>query len=110
MPFHLIFLFLLQSGLAFAFSFFIVRIILGGSEGESREKSRTVIRKTRNVVLGFSVILPPVMFFAYYKSLPPGQSTSLAVWPAAWILMILGAVVLALSVANHGRFSKTQNR
>ena len=96
---HLIFLFIFQSGLAFAFSFFITRVLLGGNEGESRESLLVGIRKIRLVVLASAVLLPPAMFLAYYKSLPEGESISLAIWPAVWILMILLAVIGALSLA-----------
>ncbi|MEX0326059.1 MAG: hypothetical protein AB3N33_08235 [Puniceicoccaceae bacterium] len=100
---HLIFLFLFQSGLAFAFSYFITRILLGGNEGSSRESMLTGIRKIRLVVAAFTVILPLAMFFAYMKSLPEGKSLSLAVWPAVWIFMILAAVILALTMAMRSK-------
>ena len=99
MPVHLIFLFLFQSGLAFAFSYFIARILLGSNEAEARAQMLAGMRKVRLGVAVMAVGLPPVMFAAYYKSLPDGKSASLALWPAAWIFMILLAVVLALSVA-----------
>lgn len=96
---HLIFLFLFQSGLAFAFSYFITRILLGGNEGPARESMLTGIRKIRLIVAVSAVILPLAMFVAYKQSLPEGQSLALAVWPAVWIFMILLAVILALSLA-----------
>jgi len=99
MPIHLIFLFIFQSGLAFAFSYFIARIIVNSSQEDARDGILAGICLVRKIVLGFCVILPPLMFLAYFKSLPEGKSTSLAVWPAAWILMILLAVVLALTLA-----------
>ena len=99
MSFHLIFLFLFQSGLAFAFSYFIARILLGSNEAEGRGRMLAGMRKVRIGVLLMALVLPPVMFAAYYKSLPEGKSVSLAVWPAAWIGMILLAVVIALSIA-----------
>jgi hypothetical protein len=99
MSFHLLFLFIFQSGLAFAFSYFITRVLLGGHGGDSRESMIAGIRKIRWVVAASALILPPAMFYAYYKSLPEGQSIALAIWPAVWILMILLAVMLALTVA-----------
>ncbi|HSH10012.1 MAG TPA: hypothetical protein VK995_06460 [Oceanipulchritudo sp.] len=98
---HLIFLFLFQGGLAFAFTYFIARILLGGSEGEGRKRMIGGMRKIRLIVFAMAVILTPSMFFAYYKSLPEGQPVSLAVWPAVWILVILLAVILALQIALH---------
>jgi len=98
---HLIFLFLFQSGLAFAFSYFIVRVLLGGNEGESRDRLLRGIRKMQWIAAGLAVVMAPAMFFAYLKSLPEGQSISLAVWPAVWILMILLAVILALGMASR---------
>jgi len=106
MSVHLIFLFLFQGGLAFAFSFFIARIILSGSDGLARTNLVRGIRKIRMIVLAAVVLLPPAMFLAYYKSLPEGKSTSLAVWPAVWILVILLAVLLALSLAMRPKESK----
>jgi cytochrome bd-type quinol oxidase subunit 2 len=99
MPVHLLFLFLLQSGLAFAFSFFIARILLNGSKAEGRDKLLAAIRIVRKVVAALALILSPALFFAYYNSLPEGQSAVLALWPAVWIFLILAAVVLALTLA-----------
>lgn len=99
MSFHLIFLFAFQSGLAFAFSYFISRILLGGLEGAGRDSMLRGMRKMRLIAAAFAVLLPVVMFIAYYKSLPEGQPVSLAVWPAVWIFMILAAVVLAMTLA-----------
>ena len=99
MPVHLIFLFLFQSGLAFAFSYFISRIVLGGGDKEPPEGIQRGLRTIRLIAVGASLILPPLMFIAYFQSLPEGKSTALALWPAAWIFMILAAVVLALSIA-----------
>jgi hypothetical protein len=99
MPVHLIFLFLFQSGLAFAFSYFIARIVLSGARESSREGLLRGIRMVRLIVGGLCLILPVLMFVAYYQSLPEGKPASLALWPAAWIFMILGAVVAALTLA-----------
>lgn len=98
MPVHLVFLFLFQSGLAFAFTFFIGRVILGGSTAESAERIKSGMRKMRLLALLLAVLLAPVFFIAYYKSLPEGKSWTLAAWPAAWIFMILFAVVIALTL------------
>lgn len=98
MSFHLIFLFLFQSGLAFAFSYFIAKIVLNGCDEESLPK----LRRGLGIICGLTVVsaiaLPPVMFFAYYKALPEGKPANIALWPAVWIFMILAAVVLALSL------------
>lgn len=106
MPSHLIFLFLFQSGLAFAFSYFIARILLGGSSEDNLPKLLRGIRLIRLLVLAFCVVLPPVMFAAYFKSLPEGKPASLALWPAAWIFLILLAVVLALTIAIRQKGAK----
>ncbi|NDV60861.1 hypothetical protein G0Q06_00175 [Puniceicoccales bacterium CK1056] len=98
MSFHLIFLFLFQSGLAFAFSYFIAKIVLTGCDEESLPKLRRGLRWIALLTLACSIALPPVMFFAYYKALPEGKPANIALWPAVWIFMILGAVVLALSL------------
>jgi hypothetical protein len=41
------------------------------------------------------------MFLAYYKSLPDGEPTTIALWPAIWIFMILAAVPTALQLAVY---------
>lgn len=101
MPVHLIFLFLFQSGLAFAFTYFIARLVVSGDEPEARQRILRGLRIVRRIVMGFAVVLPPILFFAYYQSLPEGAAASIAVWPAAWILMILAAVLLALLLAGR---------
>jgi len=98
---HLIFLFLFQGGLAFAFTYFIARILLGGGDSEARERIIGGMRKIQLIVAALAVIMTPAMFFAYFKSLPEGQPVSLAIWPAVWILIILLAVILALQIAMH---------
>jgi hypothetical protein len=99
MPVHLIFLFLFQSSLAFAFSYFIARIILSGSKDSTRQRVERGLRVIRRIVVALALVLPFLMFIAYYQSLPEGQPTSLAVWPAAWIFMILAAVAIAITIA-----------
>jgi hypothetical protein len=98
MSFHLIFLFLFQSGLAFAFSYFIAKIVVSGCEEESLPGLRRGLRWIALITLACSIALPPVMFYAYYKALPEGKPASIALWPAVWIFMILAAVVIALSL------------
>jgi hypothetical protein len=101
MPTHIVFLFLFQAGLAFAFSFFITRLLVHGSK---RNSSSGLLRIIRRIRIGFcvaAIILPPAMFFAYFKSLPEGQPTSIALWPAAWIFLILAAVPTALWLASR---------
>ena len=97
----LIFLFLFQSGLAFAFSYFIARIMIGNSVGESRQRMVRAMRKIQWIAAALALFMAPAMFFAYLKSLPEGQPVSLAVWPAVWILMILLAVIVALGLASR---------
>jgi len=95
---HLIFLFFFQGGLAFAFSYFIVRVLLGGLDQDRRVQMIQGMRKIRLMVIFASLILPVAMFGAYYKSLPEGQSVALAVWPAVWILVIMAALVTGISL------------
>lgn len=99
MPVHLIFLFLFQSGLAFAFSYFIVKVLLDGAPDPASSTLPKGVRLVRNGALGTALILSPLMFFAYFKSLPEGKPATLAVWPAAWIFLILVAVAGALETA-----------
>jgi len=99
MPVHLIFLFLFQSGLAFAFSFFIAKVLLDGVADPASSSLPGGIRLVRNGALGLAVVLAPLMYVAYYNSLPEGKPATLAAWPAAWIFMILAAVAAALETA-----------
>lgn len=101
MPAHLVFLFLFQSGLAFAFSYFICRLILRGSNTASRPGLLRIVRRVRSLFLIAAFILPPAMFMAYYKSLPEGEPGSIAAWPAVWMLLILLAVPTALWMAGR---------
>lgn len=103
MPVHLLFLFLFQSALAFAFSYFIARVIISGSEDDSRDTLIRGISKVRNIALVGAFVLPAAMFVAYYNSLPEGKPATIALWPAGWIFMIMLAVVLALSLAGRGK-------
>lgn len=110
MSFHLIFLFLFQSGLAFAFSYFIARVLLGPDGEEARSKMLGGMRKVRAGTAVLTAVLPVVLFAAYHKSLPEGKPATLAVWPAVWIFMILLAVVLAITVAINRKPMDTKHR
>jgi cytochrome bd-type quinol oxidase subunit 2 len=99
MPVHLIFLFFFQGGLAFMFTFVLATVLLKTRDSESRERAVRGIRRIRLIILGATAILPVAMFAAYYGSLPEGKSYTVALWPAAWILVILLAVVAALTIA-----------
>lgn len=81
------------------FTFVLATVLLNSRDHESRERSIRGIRWIRLIFLGASAILPVAMFAAYYGSLPEGKSFTVALWPAAWILVILLAVVIALSIA-----------
>ena len=106
---HLIFLFFFQGGLAFAFSYFIVRVLVTGLDQVGRD--RLVKGMNKIMVLGIlaSVILPLAMFGAYYKSLPEGQSIALAIWPAIWILVIMVALLIGTSMGMRAKPNKKQN-
>ena len=98
---HLIFLFLFQGGLAFAFSYFIVRVLLGGSDPAGRENILKGMKTIRKLLIVCTLILPAAMFAAYFKSLPEDASISLAVWPAVWIFVIMAALIAAMSMAMN---------
>lgn len=78
--------------MAFAFTLFISTII-------AREANLLNVRRVRNGILAVAVILPLASFWVYQKSLPPGEPTNKAFWPALWIFMILLAVALGVSAA-----------
>lgn len=99
MPVHLLFLFFLQCGLAFVFTYFIARILLKGNQETDSASTISAMRKVRNIITVITVIIPPAMFAAYYQSLPQDQSTAVAIWPSVWIFLILLALVLALTFA-----------
>ena len=104
---HLIFLFFFQGGLAFAFSYFIVRVLLGGLDADAHKRMIHGMQKIRLLVIFASLVLPLAMFGAYYKSLPEGQSVPLAIWPAVWILVIMLALIVGISVGMHTRPRKS---
>lgn len=83
------------------FSFVLASVLLNNRDSESRQRIARGVRWVRAIALGSSAVLPVAMFAAYYGSLPEGQSYTVALWPAAWILVILMAIVIALSIAIH---------
>ena len=99
MSFHLLFLFVFQGAIAFAFTYVIARVLLGGIDGEARRGMLKGMARIRLLILVCALILPAAMFAAYFKSLPEGQPTSVALLPAIWILLILLALLGALSLA-----------
>ena len=101
MPVHLIFLFFFQGGLAFMFTYVLAAVLLRARDKDSRERAVRGIRRIRLIILGATTVLPVAMFAAYYGSLPEGKSYTVALWPAAWIFVILMAVVIALTIAIH---------
>ena len=100
---HLIFLFFFQGGLAFAFSYFLVKVLLGGLDDERHKRMVRGIKMIRLLVIFSGLILPLAMFGAYYKSLPEGQSVALAIWPAVWILVILLALVIGITIGMRSK-------
>ena len=103
MPVHLIFLFFFQGGLAFMFTFALASVLLKTQGTEERERAVSGIRRIRLIILGTALVLPAAMFAAYYGSLPEGKPYTIALWPAAWILVILLAVIAALSIAIRSK-------
>lgn len=97
----LLLLFLFQSGLAFAFTLFLVRLICRGTPDEELNKTARGLRWFRNGVAIFSLIIPLLVFLAFWASLPPDAEMMTAVWPAVWIAMILAAITMALAVGSH---------
>lgn len=94
MPFHLIFVFLLMSSLAFAFAWFFAGILF-------RESPVRNVRRFRNGLAVFTLAFPPVAFALYHASLPEGESWITAFYPALWIAMVLGAMVLGITFARR---------
>lgn len=81
------------------FTYVLASVLLQTRDADSRQRAVHGIRKIRLIIIGASLLLPVAMFAAYYGSLPEGKSYTVALWPAAWILVILLAVILALSIA-----------
>jgi hypothetical protein len=106
---HLLFLFLFQGGIAFAFTYFIARVLLDGLAGEARDRMLKGMGKVRLLMIACALFFPAAMFGAYYKSLPEGESTGLALLPALWILVIMLALVAGLTLAML-RPQKTEPR
>lgn len=106
---HLIFLFFFQGGLAFAFSYFIVKVVLSGLDADTHKRMIQGMQKIRLVVIFSSLVFPLAMFGAYFKSLPEGQSVALAIWPAIWILVIMLALIVGISVGMRTRTRQSKN-
>ncbi len=105
---NLIFLFFFQGGLAFAFSYFIVRVMVTGLDQDSRKRMRKGMNKIMLMGVLASIVLPLAMFGAYYKSLPEGQSIALAIWPAVWILVIMVALLTGISMGMRAKPTNKQ--
>jgi hypothetical protein len=105
---HLIFLFFFQGGLAFAFSYFIVRVMVTGLNQDGRDRMIKGMNKIMLLGILASVVLPLAMFGAYYKSLPEGQSIALAIWPAIWILVIMVALLIGISMGMRAKPNNKQ--
>jgi hypothetical protein len=100
---NLIFLFFFQGGLAFAFSYFIMRVMVTGLDQDGRDRMIKGMKKVTLLGILASVVLPLAMFGAYYKSLPEGQSIALAIWPAVWILVIMVALLIGISMGMRAK-------
>jgi len=96
---HLILLFLFRAGLTGAFTFFLTRVVVAGSRGPARQRTLRGVERARNAAAGAALLIPLLMFIAFWKSLPEGEQLITAVLPAVWIFMILLAVVLGLTFA-----------
>jgi len=90
----LLFLFVFQSALAFAFTLFIVRVVTGG-------EPNPVVTRVRNISLPFAILIPAAASLVFLKSLPEGEPAIKALFPALWIFMIFSALVLALTIGNR---------
>jgi hypothetical protein len=87
----LLLLFVFQSGLACAFTFFITRLVLqGGQDGGGAAQRKPL---PYGWLLGCgaaaSCIIPLLVFGAFLASLPEDAERSIAVWPAVWVAMIM---------------------
>jgi len=92
MSVHLIFLFVFQSGLGFAFAYFITSVIAKESEGNT-------ILMVRNILIGINLFFTAFAFLVYKKSLPEGESIKTAVWPAMWIFVVTSGIILGITFA-----------
>ncbi|MCC5834928.1 MAG: hypothetical protein JJU20_09370 [Opitutales bacterium] len=96
MPFFLVFVFLMMSGIAFVFAWFFAEVVFRDSPDRS-------LQRFRNGLALFTLVFPNVSFGLYYASLPEGESWVTAFYPALWIFMVLGAIVLGVTVALFRR-------
>lgn len=91
MPFFLVFVFLLMSGIAFVFAWFFSEVVF-------RESPDRSLRRFRNGLALFTLVFPNVSFALYYASLPAGESWLTAFYPALWILIMLVAIIIGMTV------------
>lgn len=97
----LILLFGFQSALALAFTFFITRLLLKGVTPEEIPATR---KRLFWVLVGggaFVVTIPLLVLLAFIASLPEGESIAIAIWPAVWVAMIMGAAWLGVFGASR---------
>lgn len=98
MPFFLVFVFLLMSGIAFVFAWFFAEVVF-------RESPDRSIKRFRTGLVLFALVFPAMSFGLYYASLPEGQSWVTAFYPALWLFMVITAIIAGMSVAivrRHG--------
>lgn len=98
MPFFLVFVFLLMSGIAFVFAWFFAEVVFRDSPKRSLQRFRTGLAV-------FAMVFPFIAYGLYYASLPEGESWVTAFYPALWLFMIIAAIVAGMSVAlvrRHG--------
>lgn len=93
----LLLVFLFQSGLAYAFSYFVCRMVTG--DPDARADTKIVLLKVRTGFIFLSLLLPSAMFLAFWFSLPEGRPATMAALPALWLFLILAAVVVAITRA-----------
>lgn len=105
----LLLVFLFQSGLACAFTVFIVRLVVRGTPQSECRKTLKGLRRLRNGMAVFALLLPVLVCGAFLASLPDGEPRSGALWPSLWAGMIMGAVALALAIVTR-EFGERFNR
>lgn len=93
----LLVVFLFQSGLAYAFSYFVCLMVIG--EPENFHQTRSILLKVRTGVVFLAIIFPSALFLAFWFSLPDDRPVTMAALPALWLFMIITSVGVAITRA-----------
>jgi len=93
----LVFVFFFMGAIALALSALIGHII-------RREYGAPGLRRARNRIAIGGTLVTAAVFFAFLKAAPPEHDAhAAATIPAAWLAVIIAAIVIGLTLANRSK-------